>query len=247
MAIKRYTGTNEHVPSSNIANFFEANKAGTFLANATIEYIENPDAEESVTKALKISLNGVSFFMKFSTGYQATQGKLTQAYITNGSSKRGWVFNAGTSQAVYYTFRDGDILFCTNGVIFCPRFYHIENSTTTARSVYALTHDGNGNLAMISGTPDGSTSTFTDGFTISTGYKFFTMTSDVNTISQVPARNFQATVLAPMVLTEAGNVNVSEFAFASVMTQYESNMDTLTAVTLNNADYITNGRWYIKD
>lgn len=225
MAIKTFSSSNT-TDLTRFYNFLQANKAGTFLENMTIE-LSNNTIKITGTNAV-LTINGSA------TG-QTTFASYVGKYYTSNIA----VDEYNSSYNVYIT----GALLCKNGILF--QMYGQTGSSTWATRYTALgiTVDSNGELAIIRYSRILSYSSDNNRFNTYRTDTYNSTNAGGTTVS--PQFNSPFTSLAPIVPTCDDNSITLPYAYAALHSQV--NALGLCGVTIDGTNYITNGSWYIKD
>ena len=227
MSISRF---NLETPASNMQsfyNFLNANKAGTFLDDVTIELSED-------TTTLTISTTNATFEIH-AGGISGTSSLATfTANVTSSLTVR-----PGTSSP--NSVRIKGAILCNKGLIF-------DVSSDYGHSPeIALTVDNAGELAVIFKDSSSFLSSSSSVSVISiSGYRITaTGSSSQATVTLTPQYGAQKTSLAPIVPMCNDNSISLPYAYAALHTQAPD--VGLQSMRMNGSNYITNGVWYIKD
>lgn len=245
MAIYRLNGSNDTSVTS-LVSFLNANKAGTFLADATIE--------ESTTK---FSVDEAQYgnTLKITKGNTVLEVGYCQytSNISHGAhpmAKLSTIAPAATIKTVSLTpgdyggkFLRGPVILCSHGIIFTEKTYYV-TTPTGDRVPFAAFDDGNGGIGLIGGNLTGKTSGTVD---IPTSISYITDGSFNAAITISPYYNIQATNLVPCTFVSDGDFVVSDCLHLALQTQWTSGTDTADSVHGNGVDYIANGIIYILD
>jgi len=261
MAITKYS-TDGNTNSENLVTWLNANKEGTFLENATItsEKIDNS------TPKFKMTITFGTDVIEFFTWGESSSQEASVAsnwYITKFNDTVILKVNPYSNSSQYCRSLYRSSILSTNGLLIgygsrvgtgsSMGSYKISNHTPLL-----LTLDNNGDLTAI--TPQvnpicgyissGSTDRGTYMSVEINGYTFTNnnVPSGTKVILQ-PSANVYATALQRFTgYDTAGNGYYTPFAYYSTATQFTPNdQSTLGVVMLNNSQYVTNGRWFIKD
>lgn len=211
-------------------NLITANKAGTFLANLTIELsnsnktltISNGTAYLKITVSSSLqTFDAIVFHGKYNNAYGSGTQIYGQAYLTGA-------------------------YLCSNGLIFSIYANDGAVGNSYKTRYHVLTTESGGGLALIMGYPSdyagsGSGVEYND-----SGFSIISENSTtVPIIKTVSRKGSQLTSLAPLFPSSGDDNIILPNAYVAVCTQQS---DTgLATVLINGKSYITNGRWYIKD
>ena len=205
-----------------LKDFIDANKSGTFLANATVE-----SNTENKTLTITKGSSVVSFlFVAYAT---SSATPVAVKINTAGGTDYGY-----TLQNSYKSFELMEAYLCNNGLLIKCR-----NRGSATRSIFTLiTVDSNGDLTLMYKSEDGLADT--------NGYRLVSYNSNACvTVTLLPMFSCEKTSLAPVsVLTPNNAISVSN-VYAATQTQLSSM--GLATVTAGSDSYITNGCWYVKD
>lgn len=245
MAIYRLNGSNDY-SVTDLVSFLNTNKAGTFLENATIEESTTKFSvgEAQYGNTLKITKGNTVL----EVGYcQYTDRSAAGAHPM---VKLSTLDPAATIKTLSFTPADyackfvrGIVILCSHGIIFTENTYYIGNSTGN-RTPFAAFDDGNGGIGLIGGNLTGKTSGTVD---IPTGISYITDGSYNAAITLTPYYNIQATNIVPCTFVSGSDFVVSNYLHIALQTQWVSGSDAADSVHGNGADYIANGKIYIKD
>ena len=245
MAIYRLNGSNDYSVTDLVA-FLNANKAGTFLADATIE--------ESTTK-FSVGEAQYGNTLKITKGNTVLEVGYCQYTDRSASGahpmvKLSTIDPAATIKTLTFTpadysnkFLRGTVILCAHGIIFTEKTYYTSTSTGD-RAPFAAFDDGNGGIGLIGGNLTGKTSGTVD---IPTGISYITDGSFNAAITISPYYNIQATNIVPVTFVSSSDFVVSSCLHLALQTQWNSDTDTADSVHGGGSDYIANGRIYIKD
>lgn len=222
MAIKRFTQNNTG-DMGLVYSFLTSNKEGTFLENMTLES-DNVNTLHIASANADIVLNPQYGPSKTVLTYQGKSVTATNKTDSQNSSQ----------------FYINGLMLCSHGIIFST--YGGANSSSVMQTYnLALTVDSVGELSLLR----------TGGILpIATGGNpvFYAIAADSIVgleLNIVPKYNCQQTSLAPLsVLSDSTEITLP-YAYAAIFTDLGS--EGLAAVKINGEDYITNGRWYIRD
>lgn len=235
MAITRFTQASGSYNPTAFKDFLDANKAGTFLAGATITAHE----PQSTAPYLTITLGDSSFTLYTDSGFSATNFIAFQ--LSNGASG-GAARYTSTSEKRY--IRIHSAILCGNGLIIRVALI-VPNEPDPRYTSYvyiALTLDSDGNLSLIrnAGANDFEMRSNTYGFSA------FSYESNVACTCEVtPQFGANRTSFANLTVISSDNSLYLPSAYIASSTQLSS--IGLQAVSGNGAAYITNGIVYLKD
>lgn len=245
MAIYRLNGSDDYSITDLVA-FLNTNKAGTFLADATIEESTTKFSvgEAQYGNTLKITKGNTVLEI----GYcQYTDRQSAGAHPM---AKLSTIEPAATLKTLTFMpadyahkFLRGTVILCAHGIIFTEKTYYITTSTGD-RTPFAAFDDGNGGIGLIGGNLTGKTSGAVD---IPTSISYITDGSYNAAITISPYYNIQATNIVPCTFVSDSDFAVSSFLHLALQTQWVSGTDTADSVHGNGTDYIANGKIYIKD
>lgn len=235
MSISRFTQASGSYNPTAFKEFLDANKAGTFLADATITAHE----PQSTAPYLSIALGDSSFTIYTDSGFSATNFIAFQ--LSNGASG-GAARNTSTSEKRY--IRIHSAILCGNGLIIrVALIYPSDPDPRYTSYVYiALTLDSDGNLSLIrnAGANDFEMKSNTYSFSA------FSYESNIDCTCEVaPQFGANRTSFANLTVISSDNSLYLPSAYIASSTQLSS--IGLQAVSGNGAAYITNGIVYIKD
>ena len=235
MSISRFTQASGSYNPTAFKEFLDANKAGTFLAGATITAHE----PQSTAPYLTITLGDSSFTLYTDSGFSATNFIAFQ--LSNGASG-GAARNTSTSEKSY--IRIHSAILCDNGLIIrVALIYPIDPDPRYTSYVYiALTLDSDGNLSLIrnAGANDSGMKSNTYSFSA------FSYESNIDcTCEAKPQFGANRTSFANLTVISSDNSLYLPSAYIASSTQLSG--IGLQAVSGNGAAYITNGIVYIKD
>lgn len=235
MAITRFTQASGSYNPTAFKEFLDANKAGTFLADATITAFE----PQSTRPHLTITLGESSFTIYTDSGFSAP--KFIAFQLSNGASGDAARY---TSSSEKRYLRIHSAILCSNGLIIrVALIYPGDPDPRYTSYVYiALTLDSDGNLSLIrnAGANDFDMRMNTYSFSA------FSYESNIDcTCGANPQFSTNLTSIAPVPVISSENSLYLPNAFLSIATQLSGL--SLQAITINNLPYITNGIIYIKD
>lgn len=245
MSIYRLNGSNNS-SVTDLVSFLNTNKAGTFLAGATIE--------ESTTK-FNVSRAGYGNMLKITKGNTVLEVGYCEytelprvgvhpmvrlSTIAPAAAIKTLSFQPADASC---KFLRGTVILCSHGIIFTENTYWTGTSTGN-RTPFAAFDDGNGGIGLIGGNLTGKTSGTVD---IPTAISYVTDGSYNAAITISPYYNIQATNLVPCTFVSDGDFVVSDCLHLALQTQWSPGTDTADSVHGNGADYIANGKIYIKD
>lgn len=236
MAITRFTQASGSYNTTAFKEFLDANKTGTFLADATITAHE----PQSTRPYLTITLDESSFTIYTDSGLSSTNFIAFQ--LSNGASG-GAARNISNSVERHY-IRIHSAILCGNGLIIrVALIYPSDPDPRYTSYVYiALTLDSDGNLSLIrnAGADDFDMRRNTYSFSA------FSYESNIDcTCGVTPQYSANLTSIAPVPVISSENSLYLSNVFLSIATQLSEL--SLQAITINNSPYITNGIIYIKD
>lgn len=231
MAISRFTQES----TTNLSLFYQwlnDNKNGTFLENLTIENTTTTNANDTITIS---DTNATLTIISRGTA----NGQKVVVYSSSAISKTIKTYASTTSSA--YLVK---AILNNKGLIL--QFYGVYDNQaghTSNSCGIAVTVDSNGELSLIST----STSTIptSDGMNVSSLYVYTPSSTSAAGATCRPFFNANLTCIAPITAQGVDNDLSLPYAYAALRTQLLS--EGLQGVTINGADYITNGVWYIKD
>ena len=236
MSISRFTQASDSYNPTAFKEFLDANKAGIFLAGATITAHE----PQSTAPYLTITLGDSSFTLYTDSGFSATNFIAFQ--LSNGASGGAARYTSTASEKRY--IRIHSAILCGNGLIIrVALIYPSDPDPRYTSYVYiALTLDSDGNLSLIrnAGANDFNMRSNTYSFSAFSYESNIDCTCGVN-----PQYSANSTSIAPVPVISSENSLYLPNAFLSIATQLSGL--GLQAVTINNSPYITNGIIYIKD
>ena len=245
MAIYRLNGSNDYTVSS-LVSFLNTNKAGTFLADATIE--------ESTTK-FSVGQAEYGNTLKITKGNTVLEVGYCQ-YTHNQSAgahpmaRLSTIEPAATLKTLNFMpadyankFLRGTVILCTHGILFTENTYYT-TTPTGERTPFAAFDDESGGIGLIGGNLFGRTSGTVD---IPSGISYITDGTFNAAITISPYYNIQATNIVPVTFVSDSDFAVSSYLHLALQTQWVSGTDTADSVHGNGADYITNGKIYILD
>lgn len=245
MAIYRLNGSDDYSVTDLVA-FLNTNKAGTFLADATIE--------ESTTK-FSVARAEYGNMLKITKGNTVLEVGYCQATDlpregAHPMVRLSTIEPAETIKTLSFTpadaankFLRGPVIFCSHGIIFTENTYWTTTSTGN-RTPFAAFDDGNGGIGLIGGNLFGRTSGTVE---IPSGISYIKDGTFNAVITISPYYNIQATNIVPVTFVTDSNFVVSSCLHLALQTQWVSGTDTADSVHGNGADYIANGKIYIKD
>ena len=235
MSISKFTQASGSYNPTAFKEFLDANKAGTFLAGATITVYE----PQSTAPYLTIALGDSSFTLYTDSGFTATNFIAFQ--LSNGAS--GGAARTSSTSEKYYIRLHSAIL-CDNGLIIrVALIYPSDPDPRYTSYVYiALTLDSDGNLSLIrnAGANDFNMRSNTYSFSAFSYESNIDCTCGVN-----PQFGANRTSFANLTVISSDNSLYLPSAYIASSTQLSS--IGLQAVSGNGATYITNGIVYIKD
>ena len=224
MAIARF----ENEPSQDLEElhaFLTANKEGTFLENVTLSLGPNIGG----TNNAKLSFGSDLFIQCLGVNHSSDALSFTGTYASLAFLNYTDRYNVA--------FRFASAILCANGLILSG--YDVNDSKLISRII--ITVDDEGELAVI--VPSKSAYSFASS---DTDYSLMTADSTMTTVINIaPSFSSNLTSLAPTAVKAMEAKRTLPFAYAALTTQLSS--EGLQAVRIDNADYITNGIWYIKD
>lgn len=235
MAITRFTQASGSYNPTAFKEFLDANKAGTFLADATITAFE----PQSTRPHLTITLGESQFTIYNDSGFSAP--KFIEFQLSNGASG-GAARYTSSSEKRY--LRIHSAILCGNGLIIrVALIYPSDPDPRYTSYVYiALTLDSDGNLSLIrnAGANDYDMRRNTYSFSA------FSYESNIDCTCEVtPQFGANRTSFANLTVISSDNSLYLPSAYIASSTQLSS--IGLQAVSGNGATYITNGIVYIKD
>lgn len=228
-----------------LINFLNENKAGTFLEDITIE--EYPDGTYYPKIRFLQTLEGINNTndVKLTTAYSSDY-KSTVSYLVKRNDETIISFATSDSdQSNFYRYMY-DCLLCANGLIVRQRIY---DSSSSYRIVtpFILTVDNNGHLVVFCVnrgktvySVDGNYSTYSSYLVVSD------QTPTAKSIVTQPAYTTNRTCLAPIAVPASNQVDLY-LPHTWVASQTQLSSPGLYAVKINGVDYITNGTIYIRD
>lgn len=236
MSISRFTQASGSYNPTAFKEFLDANKAGTFLADATITAHE----PQSTRPYLSIALGDSSFTIYTDSGSSSTNFIAFQ--LSNGASGGAARYTSTASEVRY--IRIHSAILCDNGLIIrVELIYPLDPSPAYTSYVYiALTLDSDGNLSLIrnAGANDFDMRKNTYSFSA------FSYESNIDcTCEAKPQFGANRTSFANLTVISSDNSLYLPSAYIASSTQLSS--IGLQAVSGNGAAYITNGIVYIKD
>ena len=235
MSISRFTQASGSYNPTAFKGFLDANKAGTFLAGATITAHE----PQSTAPYLTITLGDSSFTLYTDSGFSATNFIAFQ--LSNGASG-GAARTSSTSEKDYIRLHSA--ILCSKGLIIrVALIYPSDPDPRYTSYVYiALTLDSDGNLSLIrnAGANDFNMRSNTYSFSA------FSYESNIDCTCEVtPQFGANRTSFANLTVISSDNSLYLPSAYIASSTQLSS--IGLQAVSGTGAAYITNGIVYIKD
>lgn len=251
MAIYRLNGSND-VSVTDLVTFLSANKAETFLADATIE--------ESTTKfsagnahygnMLKITKGNTVLEVGYCSATDSgTYGPFPMVRLSTVSPAEAikTISMTHASDVANCGFLRGSVILCSHGILFTEKTTHYYGGTTTSTGdvvPFGVFDDGNGGIGLIGGNIVGKVSGTVD---IPTSISYITDGSYNAAFTLTPYYNIQATNIVPVTFVSASDFAVSNYLHIALQTQWVSGTDTADSVHGNGSDYIANGKIYIKD
>lgn len=245
MAIYRLNASDDY-SVTDLVSFLNTNKAGTFLADATIE---ESTTKFSVARAeygnmLKITKGNtileVGYCQATDLPREGAHPMVRLSTIEPAETLKTLTFFPGD---VSCKFLRGPVILCSHGIIFTENTYYINDSTGN-RTPFAAFDDGNGGIGLIGGNLTGKTSGTVD---IPVSISYITDGTFNAAITISPYYNIQATNIVPVTFVSSSDFVVSNCLHLALQTQWVSGTDTADSVHGNGADYIANGKIYIKD
>lgn len=227
MSISRFNLPTSSSDMQSLYDFLNANKAGTFLENATIEISETKSTLtiSSANATFTINTGSIARDVVFAT----FSGNITSTLY----AKAG---------ATSITSIKGALL-CNNGLIIETNVYM--NADHISPEI-ALTVDSTGELAVIFKNAAWTLASSSSAVASILGYRVTdTNSSSEATVTLIPQYEAQKTSLAPIVPICNDNSILLPYAYAALHTQAAS--QGVQAMRMNGSNYITNGVWYIKD
>lgn len=226
MSISRF---NLETPAGNMQsfyNFLNANKAGTFLDDVTIELSQEDT---------KLTISTANSTFEISAGSIAGTSNLA-TFTANTTSTLIARVGASGAQEIQI---NGAVL-CKNGLIISASW----NDTHSPE--IALTIDNNGELAVIFKRISSFINNSSNVIYSISGYRITTTgSSSEASVTLTPQYGAQKTSLAPIVPMCNDNSISLPYAYAALHTQAPD--VGLQSMRMNGSNYITNGVWYIKD
>lgn len=242
MAIKVLNrGNNTSTDLTLLYNFLLENQSSTFLRDMTIEYGGSSGDPLTIT-----STNGSkSSIFKIQLKSASLSSQEVIRYTTNGLY---WTTSTYAASGTRYSgcFLKAAIL-CNNGFILHLRGLNnsaYQSSGYTETTGIAVTIDNHDQISIIRThqyLPSDTSFTLQDEYwsTISS-----TSTTS-NSILIKPRYISNRTCLSPLASAADDPDEYLPYAYVATATQLAS--EGITAVRINNVDYITNGMWYIRD
>ena len=228
-----------------LINFLNENKAGTFLENLNL-INDNTEGNSYPKIIFQQTLEGTgnidqvslitasSGDYKSTVKYQIERDGVWTNFATNDSDQ---------SQFYRYMY---DCLLCTNGLIIRQRIY---DSTQSWRitTPFILTVDNNGHLVVFCVHKGKTAYPVDDNYSTYGSYLVMSdQTPAVKSINTQPTYTTNRTCLAPIAIPASNQVDLY-LPHAWVASQTQLSTPGLYAVRINGVDYITNGTIYIKD
>lgn len=254
MAIYRLIGDGG-VSVDGLITFLNAHKEGTFLANAEIvketthPLPDIPNMYFTYGDTMRITLGDTSFRMAYisNTSSNARDGNI--AILSNNDFSAQYDNHWTRLTSSYSKIGMGNVMLCSNGVIFeqAVKDGQASSATNVARS--ALVSDGNGGLCMIATAISDITSAggyappYVERVHVGSRTDIF----EHYYVTLKPAQAYTGTVISNACLTGTDNITELENVFLATVSQQNVGAERAEAVTLNGHDYITNGRIYIRD
>lgn len=248
MAIYRLNGSND-VSVTALVSFLNENKAVTFLADATIE--ESTDkfsvGEADYGNMLKITKGNTVIEVGYCQATDAgSVGTYPMARLSTVEPATGIYGISMSLPSGLRTgkFLRGNVIMCAHGILFTVNTYwqttHLGN-----RVPFGVFDDGNGGLGLIGGNIAVTSQSAEIAIPTYIGYKI-AGSYDAG-LTLVPNYNIQATNIVPCTFVKPNNFGVSNYVHLALQTQWVSGTDNADSVHGNGADYIANGKIYIKD
>lgn len=242
MAIKVFSlGNNTNTSLRSFRDFLLENQSSTFLRDMTIEC----DGSSGDPLTITSTNDNKSSIFKIQLRSANTLSQEVIRYTTNGSY---WTTNTYSASGSRYSgcFLKAAIL-CNNGFILHLRGLYnasVSSSGYTETTGIAVTIDNHNQISIIRThqyLPSGTSFTLQDEYwsTISS-----TSTTS-NSILIKPRYISNRTCLSPLASSADDPDEYLPYAYVATATQLAS--EGITAVRINNVDYITNGMWYIRD
>jgi hypothetical protein len=214
-------------------NWLNDHKTGTFLEDMTITVITSTGTNDSVK--IHDTTNGQYIIY---TAISSYSGQLVLQY--NNGTSTVCTKSTNSVSGAYTTAYISEAILCNNGMI-----VKYQNNDSGYWYWNCLTVDEDGKLSLIitsNGTiPHADNNASTDG----SFYIYSPSSSTVPNIYLFTTYGQNKTILVPTPINTIGDVTFLPYAYASVYTELTGL--GLTAVRMNNEDYITNGTFYVKD
>lgn len=227
MAIKKFI-TSATYDLTIFYNWLNENKSGTFLENMTITL----ESASSTSSQIAIESENTKISLKVVEDAYNNHNVLS----LTGNSTWNFIYKyIGHNES---GIKLSGALLCTHGLLI--KTYAMYSSSSWAdMCVIGIVADSNGDIAYISTTGYANVNSVS-------GFKTAAYDStSVPSVTITPQYNATLTSLAPIQPTTGDNSITLQNVYAAIHTQQPS--DGLAAVAINGENYITNGRWYIKD
>ena len=262
MAITKYS-TDGTVDPGNFVIWLNANKEGTFLENATIT---SETISVGIPKYKMTITFGTDVIEFFTWGESSSQDTSVASnwYIAKFNDTVILKMNVYNSGSQYCRSLYRSSILSTNGLLVgygsrtATSGSSMSNYKISNHTPLLLTLDNNGNLTAITPQVNPICGYLTSGITdrgtyVSVEINGYTFTNNnVPSGTKVilkPSANVYATALQRFTGYDAsGNGYYTPLAYYSTATQFTpDDQSTVGIVMLNNTQYVTNGRWFIKD
>lgn len=254
MAIYRLTGDGG-VSVDGLITFLNAHKDGTFLANAEIvketthPILDTPNSYYTYGDTMRITLGDTSFRMAYvsSTSDANRNGNIAMLNNNDFSTLYDNMWTQLTSS--YSKIGMGNVMLCSNGIIFEQAVKDGQASSVTNVARLALVSDGNGGLCTLNSAISNMTSGggYNPPYVERVHVGSRTDVFEHYYVTLKPGQNYIATIISNVCLFGTDNLTELENAFLATASQQNVNAERAEAVTLDGKNYITNGRIYILD
>ncbi len=227
--IKKFI-TDRTTDLADFAAWLNSNKAGTFLADKTIEISDLSESNDN--KVLTIDQNNVcGIVLKMNTGASMP--------VVEYNNPKGQYVSTTANYNTDFIMLEGALL-CSKGLIF--KFYGRTSSSYPTDYPLVITVDSNDNLSVIMAHPNILVTT-TGGFTQYNVYSGSSTSAFLYNTNPTYDKNM--TTMFPLI----GNTNDANeylpYAFGAVNNEFQTQV--FGKVYDGEKYYITNSKWYIAD
>lgn len=238
MAITRFTQASGSYNPTAFKDFLDANKAGTFLADATITAHE----PQSTIPYLSIALGDASFTIRFLSATSASSSVAVFLTFNSASGLSAGVPQTETSSAKTRRRLHGAML-CKNGLIMSVEHLTSDGSAISGYSYITLTADSDGALTLVRKNASDDYHLWYDAVT---AYYAASYNSTAACVFGAPPQ-FEANRTAFSNITVIGSDNSLYLPSAYIASSTQLTGVAVQAVSIDGAAYITDGIVYIRD